>query len=32
MRGQKDLRLMKNGLIGSNIKKEIDTKCLKTVK
>ncbi len=31
-RGQKDLRLMKKGSIGSKIKEKIDTKYLKSVK
>ncbi len=32
MRGQKDLRSMKKGSIGSKINEKIDTKWLKTVK
>ncbi len=32
MRGQKDLRTMKKGSIGSKIKEKFDIKCLKTVK
>ncbi len=32
MRGQKDLKSMKKGSIGSKIKEKIDTKCLQYVK